>query len=104
MLRIVAFAAFGGLLVGYDMGLIGGALQGIKVELGLSEGQQVRGGVTAVLVHTFSMAVSWSVLHSMQRMHHPAMRINAATDIGPLPTACVGKLVAVCLVPTRELF
>ncbi len=43
MLRIVAFAAFGGLLVGYDLGLIGGALQGIKVELGLSEGQQVRG-------------------------------------------------------------
>ena len=42
MLRIVAFAAFGGLLVGYDLGLIGGALQGIKVELGLSEGQQVR--------------------------------------------------------------
>jgi hypothetical protein len=44
MLRIVAFAAFGGLLVGYDLGLIGGALQGIKVELGLSEGQQVRAG------------------------------------------------------------
>ena len=47
MLRIVAFAAFGGLLVGYDLGLIGGALQGIKIELGLSEGQQVRGRLTA---------------------------------------------------------
>ncbi len=48
MLRIVAFAAFGGLLVGYDLGLIGGALQGIKVELGLSEGQQARGTLSVI--------------------------------------------------------